>query len=190
MPERLIRNKNLRSSVAVIKEQPDLNALGRAGRRLKIDGLLMSAHGQTETTWRRLKGPDLEILRQIARKEDPAMGVSHQMSAIDALGQVKDKAALLQLSELSQNRRADLRLRLSATHSLGLIGGEQARPVLRGLLKDKTDEVRAVAAVSLGRAGRASDLAALEALAKEDKTFVKDVAQKAAVGLETRLRLR
>jgi HEAT repeat protein len=187
MPKSTIRNKRLRSSVTVIQERPKLDRLGRAGARLKLDLMLLAVHGHTTQEWQKLTEEERVVLRQIAREEDPAWGLTHQADAISALGQMRDKGSLLLLSEIARNARTDMRLQVAATHALGEIGGNQMKSVLHALLKAKASEVRAQAARALAKAGTAADLAVLESLAKEDKSFAGDVAQDAITLLRTRL---
>jgi HEAT repeat protein len=190
MPQRVVKNARLRSPVTVIEEAPDLSRFGRAGIRMKLDSLLSTIEGRTARDWRGLSAEEREVLRLIAREEDPAWGVSHQVDAIGALAELRDEGALLQLSQTAQDGRADLRLRVAATYALGAIGGDAIRPVLHALLKARAPEVRAQAAKSLARAGGAADVAALETLAGRDQTFVGEVARNAAEALQARLRLR
>jgi hypothetical protein len=190
MPETTVRNKNWRETITVIEEMPGLDNLGKAGARLKLDLMLAATHGHSERDWQRLNAEEREVLRQMAREEDPAWGVSHQADAIGALGQLRDQAAQLQLGDLARNSRADLRLQIAATHALGEIGGEQVRPLLRELLEARSPEVRAQAALGLVKTGTAADLAALEMRLDQDQTFAADVAREAVEALSTRLKLR
>jgi HEAT repeat protein len=187
MPKTTIRNKKLRSSVTVIQERPRLDQLGRAGARLKLDLKLLAVHGQTTQEWQKLSEEERSVLRQIAREEDPAWGLTHQADAISVLGLMQDKGSLLLLSEIARSARADVRLQVAATHALGEIGGNQVKSVLHALLKAKAPEVRAQAARALAKTGTAADLAVLESLAKEDKSFAGDVAKDAITLLRTRL---
>src|SRR5574337_508752 len=169
MAKSTVRNKNLRSRVTLIQERPNLDRLGRAGARLKLDLLLLAVHGQTTAEWQKLNEEECEVLRQIAREEDPAWGLSHQADAIGALGELRDKGSLLLLGEIARDTRADVRLQIAATHSLGEIGGDQVRPVLRTLLGAKAPEVRAQAAKALAKTGDRADLAVLQSFARDDK---------------------
>jgi len=187
MSKTTIRNKNLRHPITVIKELPRLERLGRAGARLKLDLMLLAVHGQTTQQWQKLNEEDRAVLRQIAREEDPAWGVSHQADAIGALGVMQDKGSLLLLSEIARNVRADVRLQIAAIHAMGEIGGSQVLPVLRSLLDAKAAEVRSQAARALAKTGSGEDLAILEGLAKEDKTYVGEAARNAIKLLRTRL---
>ena len=78
----IVRNKNLRGHVQVIKETPNLDELGRAGIRLKLDQMLLAVHGQTTAKWQKLSEVEREVLRQMAREEDPAFGLSHQSDVV------------------------------------------------------------------------------------------------------------
>jgi len=175
-----VRNKNLRYPVTVIKEQPPLKRLGRAGARLKLEQMLLAVHGQTEAEWRKLNEMEKDVLRQMAREEDPALGVSHQADAIGALGVMRDAPSLLLLSEIARASEADDRLRLAAVHALGEIGGDEVRPVLRSLLDSKATEVRAQAARALGKVGDAADLTVLDRMSKTDKTYAGGLARDAS----------
>jgi HEAT repeat protein len=187
MAKTTFRNKNLRNRVTVIQEQPKLDRLGRAGARLKLDRMLLAVHGQTTQEWQKLNEEERAVLRQIASEEDPAWGLSHQADAIGALGEMQDKGSLLLLGEIARNARGDVRLQIAATHALGEIGGNQVKPVLRSLLEARAPEVRAQAARALAKTGTSADLAVLESLAKEDKTFAGEVAKDAVALLRTRL---
>jgi hypothetical protein len=190
MTQKVIRNKHLRSPVTVIQESTGLDQAGRAGVRLKLDMMLSAAHGHTPGEWARLSGEERAVLRKIAAEEDRAWGVSHQADAIGALGELGDRAALLQLGETARNRRADPLVRIAATHALGRIGSGQAVPVLHDLLADTVPEVRAQAAVALGTVGGAGEVARLDELGRQDRTFVGTVAKDAATALRNRLGLR
>lgn len=187
MAKTTVRNKNLRSRVTVIREQPKLHRLGKAGARLKLDFMLLAVHGQTVSEWQKLNEEERDVLRQIAREEDPAWGLSHQTDAIGALGEMRDKGSLLQLSEIARDTRADVRLQIAATHALGEIGGDQVTSVFRSLLQAKAPEVRAQAAKALAKTGTQADIAVLEFFTRKDKTFARDVARDAVALLRTRL---
>jgi hypothetical protein len=190
MPERVIRNKHLRSPVTVIEESRGVDEAGRAGIRLKLDIMLTAVHGHTPREWARLSGEERAVLRKIASDGDPAWGLSHQADAIGALGELGDRAALLQLTETARNRRADPLLRIAATHAMGRIGSKQALAALRDLLKDTVPEVRAQAALGLGTVGGAGEVAGLEEAGRRDRTFAGTVAKDAADALRNRLGLR
>jgi len=187
MPKTTYRNKNLRNPVTVIREQPRLDKLGRAGARLKLDQMLLAVHGQTTNQWQKLSEEERSVLRKIASEEDTAWGVSHQADAIGALGEMQDKSSLLLLSEIARNTRGDVRLQIAAIHSMGEIGGDQVIPVLRTLLKARKPEVRAQAVRALAKTGSGADLSVMESLAAEDKTFVSGVAKDAVRLLRARL---
>lgn len=188
MPESVIKNENLRHDVTVIEEMPDLDQFGRAGIRLKLDMMLSAVHGVSVREWQRLSADEHDVLRLIAREEDPAWGVSHQVDAIGALAESGDEGALLQLSDLARNAQADMRIRIAATYALGEIGGPQVRPVLRELLQVQQPEVRAQAALGLGKAGDPSDLITLELLHDADETLVSGMAMRAIDALNVRFR--
>lgn len=187
MAKTIVRNKNLRHPLTVIRERPRLERLGRAGARLKLDLMLTAVHGQTEAEWKKLNAMEREVLRQIAGEEDPALGLNHQANAIGALGQLRDPASLLLLTEIARAPRADERLKIQAVHALGEIGGDEVRPVLRSLLHVKATEVRAQAARALAKVGTAADLTALEAMAKAEKSYAGGVVREAAGLLRQRL---
>jgi len=175
--------------VTVIEEMQDLDQLGPAGTRLKLDLMLSMHHGPTSRDWARLSRDDRLVLRKVADEEDPAWGLSHQADAIGALGEMGDRGSIMQLSETARDRRTDPLLRIAATHSLGRIGTDQALPVLRELLDATVPEVRAQAAVGLMTAGRAADVVPLEDAGKRDRTFAGTVAKNAAEVLRRRLGL-
>jgi len=183
----IVRNKNLRGHVQVIKETPNLDELGRAGIRLKLDQMLLAVHGQTTAKWQKLSEVEREVLRQMAREEDPAFGLSHQSDAIGAIGKTGDKGSLLLLSEIASDARAEMRLQIAATHAMGEIGGTQVISALRSLLKAKAPEVRAQAARALAKNGTGGDLRVLESFVQKDKTFAAEVARDAVVLLRSRL---
>src|SRR5688572_7269490 len=151
MAKSTVRNKRLRQPVTIVTERPRLERLGEAGARLKLDLMLTAVHGHTEAQWQKLNAEERAVLRQMAMEEDPELGLSHQANAIGALGQLRDPAALLVLSEVARSARADDRLRIQAVHALAEIGGDEVRPVLRSLLAAKPVEVRAQAARALAK---------------------------------------
>lgn len=187
MPTRTVKNKRLRSPVTVVEERPRLEALGKAGARLKLDLMLLAHHGQPPQRWQKLTPEEQDVLRMIASEEDPGWGVSHQADAIGALGESGAKSALLVLGELARDTRTDLRVQIAATYALGEVGGPEVRGVLRGLLGSKAPEVRAQAATGLLKTGGAADLVSLERLAERDQTFAGDAAREAAAALRRRL---
>jgi HEAT repeat protein len=189
MDESVVRNDNLRSDVTVIEETPDLDRLGKAGARLKVDRMLMAHHGQPAEAWQRLSADERDVLRQIAVEEDSELGISHQADAIGALAEMRDEGSLLLLSKLARDQRADTRIQIAATYALGEIGGDQVRSELRDLLRASAPEVRAQAVYGLAKAGTGADLIELEAIAERDQTFVRDIARRAGEALRARIRL-
>jgi HEAT repeat protein len=174
----------------VIREQPDLGKMGRAGMRLKLERMLLSVEGVPRQEWEKLNDEEREVLRQIARVPDLQWGVTHQADAIGALAALHDQGALLQLSQLALDERVDMRLQIAATHALGEIGGEAVRPSLLKLLSARRPEVRAQAAQAMAKVGTAADVVMLDSVAQSDKSFAGQVAGKAAASLRTRLALR
>lgn len=189
MPTQTIKNENLRSPVTVIEEMPDLDKLGKAGMRLKLDTLLMLHHGPSEEDLNKLTGEDIAMLRQMAREPDAMRGIDHQIRALGVLGALQDRGALLQIGDLARNAKSDMRLRIAATSALGEIGDPQAVDVLRTLVTDKVAEVKMQAIKAIANVGTSADVAVLERLTQTDKSFVGELAGKAAGNLRTRLNL-
>jgi HEAT repeat protein len=187
--EQTIRNRNFSHPVTVVQRRPDLDRLGNAGIRMKLDLALSAPEGLTDQAARRLRPEELSVLRKMASATDPARGVPHQAAAIGALAQAADRGSLLTLSEVARSA-ADARVAVAASYALGEIGGPEAAVVLRDLLGAKATEVRAQAARALAKVGGAGDLAVLERFVSREKTFAGDVARSAADVLRGRLGLR
>src|SRR5262245_22549317 len=95
----VVKNPNLWHAVEVIREWPALDALGKAGARMKLDVLLLKPEGRTPDETDGLDEEDLAVLREMATEADPAFGVTHQTAAIGALSERIDSGALLLLAD-------------------------------------------------------------------------------------------
>lgn len=185
--ETVIRNANYRHPITVITERPDLDGHGRAGARLKLDLMLSAPEGVTEQQLADLTEDERVVLRKMASEPDPKHGVPRQAAAIGALSQMRDRESLLQVAELARDASLDRRIRISATHALGQIGGPHVASVLRGLLDSDLSAVRAQAARGLVRVGGVADIAAVDRVAASDDPVASSVAATAAVALRSRL---
>jgi HEAT repeats len=187
--ESLIRNRNFRHPVTVIEERPDLDAVGPAGARLRLELLLSAPEGVTSRALARLDEDEKTALRRIASEVDPARGIQLQNAALGALGQVRDEGATLLTARLAQAPATDERVKVEAVAALGEIGGAGAIDVVRGLVESGEREVRAQAVRVIAKLGTAEDVGRLERIAESDRSFVGAVARSASSALRQRLQL-
>ncbi len=150
-----------------------------------------------------------EVLRLLERSEDPpreqdwaplgpaalpellglvtdaALPEPRRLRAVAALAVVAHEEAPQRLQELSRNASASESVRAAAMNALGRRTGLAAVPLLRPLLADPQDGVRASAAQALGHVGGSEAREALEGqLAREDKPMVREALQQALSDLE------
>jgi HEAT repeat protein len=185
----VVRNPRFRHSVEVVREWPDLDALGNAGARMKLDLLLLKPEGLTPEDCEALTDDEIEVLRAMATREDPTFGVTHQVAAIGALAETGDAGALLLLADRARDRAADDRVRIAAIHALGEIGGAAVDTVVGQLIREKQPSIRTQAVLALAKVGTAADIAKLEQVADEGDDLVAPLARKAADTLRARVGL-
>jgi HEAT repeat protein len=154
---------------------------------MKLDLLLLKPEGMTPEDLEALRDDEIEILRTMATREDPAFGVTHQVAAIGALGERMDAGSLLLFTDLARDRTADDRVRIAAIHALGEIGGPAVDTVVGQLVREKRLSIRAQAVRVLAKVGTAADIARLEQAAGESDEPVASLAGRAADALRARL---
>ena len=86
-----------------------------------------------------------------------------RIAAIQALGMIQYKAAVIPMSDLIQKTETETE-RLSATISLGMIGDKSAIPSLERLLEDEQANIRWDAAIALAKMGQKSGVYIIEGL--------------------------
>ena len=116
-----------------------------------------------------------------------------KLQVIISLGALRDPAAVESLGGLALKSgffSASLKIRKGAVRSIGMIGGNNATTVLKNLLKKRVfwgrkenDEVRADAAISLGKIGGKDALETLEEISQTSKGLVHIACKKAMEGL-------
>jgi hypothetical protein len=182
----VVENPNFRHPVEVVREWPDLDGLGAAGARMKLDLLLSKPEGMTPEDQEALGDADVEVLRTMAAREDPELGLTHQAAAIGALGERGDLGALLLLAERARDRAADDRIRVAAIHALGEIAGPGVDAVVRELVADKQAGIRVQAIRVLAKVGTAADISILEQVAAERDGVVAPLARQVSEVLSAR----
>src|SRR5213078_2370029 len=110
----VIDNPRLWHSVEAVREWPDLDALGDAGVRMKLDLLLLKPEGMTPEDRDALGDDEIQVLWLMATQADVTLGVTHQVAAIGALAEKGDAGALLLLADRARDRAADDRVRIAA----------------------------------------------------------------------------
>jgi len=117
----------------------------------------------------------IDIIHANVANPDPF----RRWEAINALGRVHNDKSVSVLKPAL--RSPSLRDRNEVVLSLGMIGGAEARELLINSLSDDKPDVRWRAAMALGRAGDASNIASLRLLASGDPdSMVREQAAKAA----------
>lgn len=150
----------------------------------------------------RVKKEVLKALGRMPAKESSTfllerLGESNpslKMQAIISLGVLKEQAAVEPLGELAVKRdffNEMIDIRKEAIKSLGLIGGEKAITILKNLLKKQVfwgkkpnDEIRSLAAISLGRIGGSDVREVLEEVSKTSRGLVHIACKKAMEGVK------
>ncbi|MBI3399624.1 MAG: HEAT repeat domain-containing protein [Deltaproteobacteria bacterium] len=118
---------------------------------------------------------------------------SLKLQAIISLGVLKEQTAIEPLGRLALKRdlfNENIEIRKEAIRSLGMIGGDKAITVLKNLLKKRVfwgkkqnDEIRSLAAISLGRIGGRDVRDILEAVSNASRGLVRLACKKAMEGI-------
>lgn len=108
--------------------------------------------------------PDLlEIAQRKESNKDVPIGAVVGLGLMGSAG----KDAVGPLIELVNNSKVDDFTRSYATTSLGKIGDQQATPIVRKLLRDKSQHVRRSAVIALGVLGKSDDKITIKHLQQE-----------------------
>ncbi len=174
----------VRQMVAILREigcQDSLSVLIKALRhpdgRVKMEVVKSLARFPGKET--------SDILLEIVKGNDDSL----KLQAINTLGILKDTSAIEVLGDIALKRNAyagKTKLRKEAVRALGMIGDSSAAPILKKLLKKKVwigrkenEEVRALAAISLGKIGGEDVYTAIEQVARHATGLLYHACEKA-----------
>jgi HEAT repeat protein len=132
---------------------------------VRIDEMLEAHHGRPEQEWLALGPAAAEILQVIAAGEEEH---PFRKRAIQVLGKLKDKGALVYLSRILSDNSEDRILRMVAARAVGEIGGPAAASMLSEAAVDRDELVRHKVVQALGAAAETRSVVRLREIAETD----------------------
>lgn len=175
-----------------------VSLLGEIGSTQSLEAI-KRAFGHKDV---RIKKEVLKAVAKIPSNESTAFllkrlvedNATLKLQAIISLGVLKDPAAVKPLGNMAMKRyffNENIEIRKEAARSLGMVGDRTAIAILKNILqkrvfwgKKQHDEVRAVAAISLGKIGGKDIIDLLEEMAISSKGIVNIACKKAMEGIK------
>jgi HEAT repeat protein len=166
----------------------DIDGLGLAGLRLRVESVLDRSCGPDEVADLERLGPEVGpvLIKILLRRDDGDSYCQRRAGAIAAVGHLGIGLALEPLRAVVTDRREDRALRAHAALAVGRIGTNEAVDILVKIVAVETDPtVRRTATRGLAESGNLRSVPALQrAMADDEDAGVRRQAAAAVASLE------